>query len=181
MVIEFARALAGVRDANSAEFEPSTPNPVISTMADQEHVVAGEGDMGATMRLGAYPASLVQGSLVAEAYGGLRASERHRHRYEVNNAYRERLTDAGLRVSGTSPDAALVEFVELPRETHPFYVGTQAHPELKSRPSRSHPLFTAFAGAALEYLGAERLPVELSDRGVGGRHHEAAYAGSWAG
>jgi CTP synthase len=181
MIIEFARSLVGILDADSAEFEPSTPNPVISTMADQTDVIAGQRDMGATMRLGAYPAFLVPGSLVAEAYGSLRASERHRHRYEVNNAYRERLTEAGMRFSGVSPDAALVEFVELPAETHPFYVGTQAHPELKSRPSRPHPLFTAFAGAALDYLGAERLPVELVDHGGDGRHHETAYAGSRAG
>ncbi len=181
MVIEFARSLAGLGDANSAEFEPTTPNPVISTMADQQDVVAGERDMGATMRLGAYPAALAHGSLVAEAYGGLRASERHRHRYEVNNAYREQLTAAGMRISGTSPDATLVEFVELPPETHPFYVGTQAHPELKSRPSRPHALFVAFAGAVLDYLGAERLPVELADRDPSARYDETAYVGSRAG
>jgi CTP synthase len=127
-------------------------------------VLAGDRDMGGTMRLGSYPATLVPGSLVAEAYGLPEITERHRHRYEVNNAYRDRLSDAGLVFSGTSPDGRLVEFVELPRDMHPFFVGTQAHPELKSRPTRPHPLFVAFAEAALEYRAAERLPVELTDR-----------------
>ena len=113
-------------------------------MADQVDVVAGERDMGGTMRLGAYPAKLVPGSLVAEAYGRAEVSERHRHRYEVNNDYRDRLRGAGLVVSGTSPDGRLVEYVELPRELHPFFVGTQAHPEFKSRPTRPQPLFRAF-------------------------------------
>ena len=107
--------------------------------------------MGGTMRLGLYPAKLVEGSLVREAYGEPYVEERHRHRYEVSNDYRRRLEEAGLVFSGTSPDGRLVEFVELPREAHPFFVGTQAHPELRSRPTRAHPLFRAFVGAALDY------------------------------
>jgi CTP synthase len=163
MVIEAARNLAGIPGANSAEFDEYTPHPVISTMADQKDVIAGERDMGGTMRLGAYPAKLVPGSQVARAYGTTEVSERHRHRYEVNNFYRKQLADAGLVFSGTSPDEHLVEFVELPREQHPFFVGTQAHPELKSRPTRPHPLFDAFIKAAVEYRTADRLPVELPE------------------
>ena len=161
MVIEAARHLAGIESANSAEFDPATPDPVIATMADQVDIVAGNADLGGTMRLGAYPANLKPGSVVARAYGSTSVSERHRHRYEVNNAYRERLEQAGLVVSGTSPDGRLVEFVELPADVHPFYAATQAHPELKSRPTRSHPMFRSFLGAALEYNAAERLPVEI--------------------
>jgi CTP synthase len=157
MVIEAARSLAGLEGANSAEFDPATPHPVISTMADQTDVVAGERDMGGTMRLGAYPAALAPESVVRAAYGTGKVSERHRHRYEVNNAYRDRLSAAGLVFSGTSPDGTLVEFVELPRDTHPFFVATQAHPELKSRPTRAHPLFAAFVDAALRHGAAGRL------------------------
>jgi CTP synthase len=149
MVIEVARDLAGLDGANSAEFDPNTPHPVIATMADQVDVVAGDRDMGGTMRLGLYPANLLDGSLVRTAYAAPRISERHRHRYEVNNAYREQLESAGLVFSGTSPDGRLVEFAELPRDEHPFFVGTQAHPEFRSRPTRAHPLFAAFIGAAL--------------------------------
>ncbi|MCP2170115.1 CTP synthase [Goodfellowiella coeruleoviolacea] len=163
MVIEAARHLADIPDADSTEFNEHTANPVISTMADQRDVVAGQRDMGGTMRLGAYPASLLPGSVVARAYGSTEVSERHRHRYEVNNAYRDRLSAAGLVFSGTSPDGRLVEFVELPAEAHPFFVGTQAHPEVKSRPTRPHPLFAAFVRASLDYRAAERLPVELPD------------------
>jgi CTP synthase len=159
MVIEVARSLAGIPDAGSTEFEPDTKHPVISTMAEQVDVVSGAKDMGGTMRLGAYPAKLVDGTLVAKAYGTTEVSERHRHRYEVNNAYRKRLTDAGLVISGTSPDGKLVEFVELPPDVHPFFVGTQAHPEFKSRPTRPHPLFDAFIEAAVKYQAAERLPL----------------------
>jgi CTP synthase len=144
MVIEAARNLAGLQDASSSEFDPRTPHPVISTMAEQRDVVAGERDMGGTMRLGAYPAALGEGTVVARAYGSREVSERHRHRYEVNNSYRDRLVESGLVFGGTSPDGRLVEFVELPAQVHPFYVGTQAHPELKSRPTRPHPLFAAF-------------------------------------
>ena len=118
-------------------------------MADQRDVVSGERDMGGTMRLGLYPAKLSDGSLVAEAYGQPYVDERHRHRYEVNNDYRARLDAAGLMFSGTSPDGRLVEFVELPREVHPYYIGTQAHPEFRSRPTRAHPLFAGLVNAAL--------------------------------
>jgi CTP synthase len=166
MVIEAARHLAGIEGASSSEFDPQTPAPVIATMAEQVEYVSGEGDMGGTMRLGAYPAALKPGSVIARAYGAYTVSERHRHRYEVNNTYRERLEAAGLVISGTSPDGKLVEFVELPREVHPFYAATQAHPELKSRPTRSHPLFKALIGAALEYNAAERLPVEIDESQV---------------
>ncbi|WP_078293950.1 CTP synthase [Mycobacterium sp. D16R24] len=159
MVIEAARS-AGLADANSAEFDPKTPSPVIATMADQVRAVAGEADLGGTMRLGAYPAVLEADSIVAEAYGTTEVSERHRHRYEVNNPYRDKIAESGLRFSGTSPDGHLVEFVEYPRDVHPFAVATQAHPELKSRPTRPHPLFVAFIRAAMEYKAAERLPLD---------------------
>jgi CTP synthase len=163
MTIEVARDVAGLPAANSAEFAPETPDPVIATMADQVEVVAGNADLGGTMRLGSYPAELVPGSIVAMAYGATQVNERHRHRYEVNNSYREVLEACGLVISGTSPDGRLVEFVELPREVHPFFVATQAHPELKSRPTRPHPLFSAFVAAALEYNDQERLPVEIPE------------------
>jgi CTP synthase len=163
MVIEVARDLAGLEKANSAEFDPDTPDPVIATMASQVDVVSGERDMGGTMRLGSYPASLIKGSVTAAAYGGTEVTERHRHRYEVNNDSRDRLREAGLVFSGTSPDGLLVEFAELPRETHPFFVGTQAHPELKSRPTRPHPLFSAFVQAAIDYQESARLPVPTDD------------------
>jgi len=151
MVIEGARHLAGIADANSAEFAPESANPVIATMASQIDVVSGERDMGGTMRLGLYPADLVPGSLVADVYGSLQIEERHRHRYEVNNLYRKKIEDAGIVFSGLSPDGNLVEFVELPVEVHPFYVGTQAHPEFKSRPTRPHPLFAGLVAAALKH------------------------------
>ena len=151
MVIEAARHLAGLDRAGSTEFDPATPHPVIATMADQRRVVAGEADLGGTMRLGAYPAALVDGTLVREVYGAAQVSERHRHRYEVNNAYRDRLRVAGLVFSGTSPDGRLVEFVELPRDMHPFFVGTQAHPEFRSRPTRPHPLFREFIAASIRH------------------------------
>lgn len=169
IVIEAARAV-GITGANSAEFDPDTPDPVISTMADQRDAVAGEADLGGTMRLGAYPAVLQEGSIVAQAYDTTEVSERHRHRFEVNNSYRDRITESGLRFSGTSPDGHLVEFVEYAPEVHPFLVGTQAHPELKSRPTRPHPLFAAFIGAALEYKAAERLPVEIPEQRSNGAH-----------
>lgn len=159
MVIEAARNLAGLSGANSTEFAPDTPHPVIATMAEQRDVVAGERDMGGTMRLGRYAAALAEGSLVRTAYGAETVQERHRHRFEVNNSYRERLQAAGLRFSGTSPDGRLVEFVELPVQVHPFFVGTQAHPEFRSRPTRPHPLFAAFVGAALGHGLAGHDPV----------------------
>jgi CTP synthase len=163
MTIEVSRHLAGLDGANSREFDEEAQHPVIATMADQADIVAGRGDLGGTMRLGAYPATLTPGSLVALAYGRTEVSERHRHRYEVNNVYRDPLEKAGLRISGTSPDGRLVEFVELDPELHPFFVATQAHPELKSRPTSPHPLFAAFVGAALAYSDADRLPVELTE------------------
>jgi CTP synthase len=153
MVIEAARNLAGIPGANSSEFAPEAPDPVIATMAEQRDVVAGERDMGGTMRLGAYPAHLTEGSLAARLYGSTTISERHRHRYEVNNSYRDRLSAAGLVFSGTSPAAPLVEFVEADPAAHPFYIGTQAHPEFKSRPTRPHPLFAGLVGAALTRKG----------------------------
>jgi CTP synthase len=159
MVIEYARNVAGIAGASSSEFEPNTPNPVIATMAEQLAIVDGEGDLGGTMRLGSYPAILQEGSVVAEAYGSEKVDERHRHRYEVNNSYRDQLVEAGLVFSGTSPDGNLVEFVELPREVHPYYVATQAHPELKSRPTKAHPLFSGLIGAALDRQRETRLPV----------------------
>ena len=149
MVIEGARNLAGIKDANSAEFAPDSKDPVIATMAAQEAVLRGEQDMGGTMRLGLYAAALKDGSVVQGLYNSNLVEERHRHRYEVNNSYRPKLEAAGLVFSGTSPDGNLVEFVELPESVHPFYVGTQAHPEFKSRPTRPHPLFVGLVKAAL--------------------------------
>jgi CTP synthase len=153
MVIEFARNLVGLKDANSAEFDEKTKDPVISTMSDQVDIVAGNGQMGATMRLGLYKADLLAGSVVAGVYGKSQISERHRHRYEVNNRYREQIASAGLVFSGLSPDKNLVEFVELPKEIHPYYVGTQAHPEFLSRPTRPHPLFIGLIAAAIAKHG----------------------------
>jgi CTP synthase len=149
MVIEAARNLAGLADANSAEFDEHTSNPVISTMSDQIDIVAGNGQMGATMRLGLYKANLISGSVVAQVYGKTEISERHRHRYEVNNKYRDQLLKTGLVFSGLSPDKNLVEFVELPKQVHPYYVGTQAHPEFLSRPTKPHPLFAGLIAAAI--------------------------------
>ena len=150
MVIEAARNLAGIKDANSAEFTPESGTHVIATMDDQKNIVAGQGDMGGSMRLGLYKASLTPGSIVAGVYGATEISERHRHRYEVNNKYRDQISSAGLDFSGIFKDRDLVEFVELPREVHPYYVGTQAHPELRSRPTRPHPLFVGLIAAAIE-------------------------------
>ena len=154
MVIEYARDVLGIEDANSSEFEPDCANPVIATMEEQKDIVAGNGDMGHTMRLGSYPAELEEGSIVAELYGTTHVTERHRHRYEVNVAYKDRLREAGLRISGQSPDGELTEFVELPREVHPFFVATQAHPEFKSRPTKPHPLFAGLVKAALDHQQA---------------------------
>ena len=151
MVTEYARHVLGLEDANSTEFEPDCATPVIATMEEQKDIVAGNGDMGHTMRLGSYPAELEEGSIVAELYGTTHVTERHRHRYEVNVAYKDRLREAGLRISGQSPDGELTEFVELPREVHPFYVSTQAHPEFKSRPTKPHPLFAGLVKAALDH------------------------------
>jgi len=170
MVIEYARNVAGITGASSTEFDPETPAPVIATMEEQKAFVEGAGDMGGTMRLGSQPAALTPGSVVAERYGSTTVTERHRHRYEVNNSYLESLTDAGLVVSGTHPEWGLVEFVELPRDVHPYYVATQAHPEFKSRPTRAHPLFAGLIGAALDAQRASRL-VEVE------RGHRAAESG----
>jgi CTP synthase len=153
MVIEAARNLGKISQANSAEFDPETKNPVISTMQNQEDIVAGNGDMGGTMRLGLYPAVLAAGSLVAEIYGENEIQERHRHRYEVNNKYRDQISATGLAFSGLSPDGNLVEFVELPREVHPNYIVNQAHPEFLSRPTSAHPLFKGLIAAAIEKNG----------------------------
>ena len=159
MVIEYARNVAGIADASSSEFDPDTAHPVIATMDEQVDII-DHGDLGGTMRLGLYEAELAEGSLAAEVYGATRASERHRHRYEVNNAFRGQIADAGLSFSGLSPDGELVEYVELPREVHPYYISTQAHPELRSRPGRPHPLFAGLAGAAIERREAARLFAE---------------------
>ena len=149
MVIEAARDLLGLAGASSTEMDPETPDPVVHTMDSQVDIVEGDGDLGGTMRLGAYPAVLQEGSIVAEAYGKTQVSERHRHRFEVNNDYRDQLESVGLHISGTSPDGNLVEFVELDRSMHPYYVATQAHPEFKSRPTKAHPLFAGLVRSAL--------------------------------
>lgn len=149
MVIESARSLAGLDGANSLEFDEKTAHPVVSTMADQLDIVAGQGDLGGTMRLGEYEAKFSDGSIAAEVYGADHSFERHRHRYEVNNAYRKQLEATGLVFSGLSPDGRLVEYVELPRDVHPYFIATQAHPELKSRPTRPHPLFSGLVAAAV--------------------------------
>ena len=156
MVVEYARTVVGLSGASSSEFDPETEFPVIATMAEQVDII-NSGDLGGTMRLGLYPAALAEGSIVAGVYDSTLVEERHRHRYEVNNAYRPQIADAGLVFSGTSPDGHLVEFVELPKDVHPYYVGTQAHPELRSRPNRAHPLFQGLIAAALERQEASRL------------------------
>ena len=163
VVIEAARHLAGLEGANSAEFDPAAQHPVIATMADQRDVVAGERDMGGTMRLGLYPAKLADGSIVRELYGEPYVSERHRHRYEVNNDYRAQLERAGLVFGGTSPDGRLVEYVELPRAVHPFLVATQAHPEFRSRPTRAHPLFAGLIAAGLVRRKERSVPVQSTE------------------
>jgi len=157
MVIEYARNVAGIAGASSSEFDPGTEDPVIATMEEQKAFVDGAGDLGGTMRLGLYPAHLTHGSVIAKAYGTDEVQERHRHRYEVNNGYRQQLEEAGLVFSGLSPDRELVEFVELPADVHPYYVSTQAHPEFLSRPQRAHPLFAGLVGAALDRQRGERL------------------------
>jgi CTP synthase len=156
MVIEYARSKAGLTDASSTEFDPDTATPVIATMAEQVDII-NAGDLGGTMRLGSYQAALADGSLAVKLYGSPLIEERHRHRYEVNNAFRQQISDAGLSFSGTSPDGQLVEFVELPTDVHPFYIATQAHPELKSRPNHAHPLFAGLVEAALERQKLTRL------------------------
>ena len=156
MVIEYARNKAGLAGASSTEFDPEAKYPVIATMAEQVDILAS-GDMGGTMRLGLYEAKLKPGSIVAEVYGADSIEERHRHRYEVNNNYRAQIAEAGLVFSGTSPDDHLVEFVELPREVHPYYVATQAHPEFRSRPTNAHPLFRGLVAAAIKRQESNKL------------------------
>ena len=159
MVIEFARSVLGLEDANSAEFDPASKNHVIAYMPGQEEL----GETGGTMRLGLYPCTLIAGTIAANAYGEANINERHRHRYELNNDYRERLNDSGLITSGTSPDGSLVEISEV--EGHPFMVGSQFHPEFASRPARPHPLFREFLGAAVDTLreGAQHeMPLNVS-------------------
>lgn len=146
-VIEFARDVAGLEGANSAEFAPETPHPVIDLMPDQEDIT----DKGGTMRLGSYPCKVAPHTLASEAYGDELIYERHRHRFEVNNAYRRQLVDAGLVISGVSPDERLVEMIELPESVHPWFVASQAHPEFKSRPTSPAPLFREFARAAIAH------------------------------
>ncbi|GAA1160281.1 CTP synthase [Nocardioides aquiterrae] len=160
MVIEYSRSVLGLEKAGSTEFDPDTPEPVIATMAEQLAFVEGAGDLGGTMRLGLYPAALKEGSIAREVYGAALIDERHRHRYEVNNSYREQLEEAGMVFSGTSPDNNLVEFVELPRDVHPYYIATQAHPELRSRPTRPHPLFKGLVGAAIDRQRELRFPID---------------------
>ncbi len=159
-IIEFARSVCRLEDAHSTEFVPECETPVIALMQTQRDVK----DLGGTMRLGAYPARLRPGSKVAQAYGTTEISERHRHRWEVSNAYRDVLAEFGLRLSGQSPDGGLVEVIELP--DHPWFLGCQFHPELKSRPTRPHPLFTAFISAALRHGEARSAPAEPSARSV---------------
>jgi CTP synthase len=156
MVIEYSRNVVGIEGATSSEFEPEAKNHVIATMAEQVELL-DKSEMGGTMRLGLYEAKLTKGSLVQKLYGSDSASERHRHRYEVNNAFRDQIANAGMVFSGTSPDGNLVEYVELPKEVHPFYLATQAHPEFKSRPTRANPLFDGLIKAALERQKSQRL------------------------
>ncbi|MGO2792791.1 CTP synthase, partial [Microbacterium gubbeenense] len=156
MVIEYARNVADIADASSSEFDPDTAVPVIATMEEQVEILDG-GDLGGTMRLGLYPAKLAEGSIAAEVYGSTSAQERHRHRYEVNNRYRDQIAGAGMVFSGINPDLDLVEFVELSREAHPYYIATQAHPELRSRPTEAHPLFRGLIGAAIDRARSSEL------------------------
>jgi len=160
MVIEYSREVVGLEKAGSTEFDPDTPEPVIATMEEQLAFVEGAGDLGGTMRLGLYPAALKPGTIARDVYGAELIEERHRHRYEVNNAYRDQLEAAGLVFSGTSPDNNLVEYVELPRDVHPYYIATQAHPELRSRPTRPHPLFAGLVGAAIQRQRELRLEID---------------------
>ena len=178
MVIEYARNVAGIEGASSTEFDPQTPAPVVSTMEEQKSFVEGAGDLGGTMRLGASPATLRDGSVVAGVYGSTSVSERHRHRYEVNNEYLAQLEGAGLVVSGTHPELGLVEFVELPADVHPYYVSTQAHPEFKSRPDQAHPLFAGLIGAAVQAQRDARLVEVERPKGVDIPEREDAEAGS---
>jgi CTP synthase len=162
-VIEFGRNVCGLTDANTEEVNPDTPYPVIHILPEQKHVT----DKGASMRLGAYPCRLTQDSMAARLYGAGTISERHRHRYEVNNEYREQMAAAGMAFSGVSPDYRLVEIVELPQAVHPYFIATQFHPEFKSRPNHAHPLFAGLIAAAL----ARNL--ETKPEAHGSQHFEA--------
>ena len=148
--VEFARNVADIRDARSGEFAPEARNKIIDLMPDQHSVT----EKGGTMRLGAYECELVPGTRAARIYGVSKIAERHRHRYEFANAYREPLTEAGLVLSGLSPDGKLVEMVELPTDIHPYFIGCQFHPEFRSRPTAPHPLFSSYVGAAVDYMRA---------------------------
>lgn len=164
-IIDFARDVCGLEEAHSSEFDRDTPDPVITLMDSQRQVT----DMGGTMRLGAYPCQLEEGSLARRIYGTEEVSERHRHRYEVNNEYRETLTEHGMRLSGISPDGQLVEMIELP--DHPYFIASQFHPELKSRPNRPHPLFASFVEAGRERArrrGGDEATTEPDQVAVGG-------------
>jgi CTP synthase len=179
MVIEYARNMVGLEKAGSTEFDPDCPEPVIATMAEQTQYVEGAGDLGGTMRLGVYPAELQPRSVFADAYEATSVVERHRHRYEVNNGYRDQLEEAGMVFSGIGPENGLVEFVELPRDVHPYYVSTQAHPELRSRPTRPHPLFAGLVGAAI--ARQKELEIPVGDAGVRRPEEYAeAYAEAYA-
>ena len=148
-VIEFSRTICGLAGANSKEFDEGTPHPVVIYLKEQEYIT----ELGGTMRLGAFRCIIKPGTLGERLYGGPEVSERHRHRYEVNNAYRPIMADCGLVVSGTSPEGDLVEMIELPADTHPFFIAVQSHPEFRSRPTRPHPLFAGFVAAALDHGG----------------------------
>ena len=154
MVVEYARNVLGLKDAHTMEINPETPNPVVAVMDAQKKHIA-EGNYGGTMRLGSYVQKNKAGTIAREAYGADEVEERHRHRYEINPAYVQQMEEAGMVFPATSPDGVLMEMAELPRETHPFMLGTQAHPELQARPLSPHPLFTAFIQAAQKRAGAE--------------------------
>ncbi|MGH2726358.1 MAG: glutamine amidotransferase-related protein, partial [Actinomycetota bacterium] len=157
-VIEFARDACGLDNANSSEFDATTPHPVIDLMPDQKDIL----NMGGTMRLGVWACKLEEGSLARELYGESVVLERHRHRYEVNNRYRRPMEDAGMRFSGTTIEGRLVEIIEIP--SHPFFVASQFHPEFKSRPTRPHPLFRGFVGAALKHAEAASRQHQAAER-----------------
>jgi CTP synthase len=173
-IIEFARNVCGIEDGHSSEFAPECANAVVSLMESQQHVT----DMGGTMRLGAYPCVLEPGSRAQRAYGGEEVSERHRHRYEVSNRFRDTFVEHGMRLSGLSPDGSLVEIVEI--SDHPWFLGCQFHPELQSRPTRPHPLFAGFVAAAAER--AARPPgasgASANRSGANGTAGEATNGGS---
>jgi len=152
MVIEYARSILGLEKAITAEIDPESEHLVVDVMPEQKDLIA-DGKFGGTMRLGVYPADLAEGTIARDAYGSASIEERHRHRYEINPEYVDRIREAGLVFSGTSPNGVLMEIAELPKSEHPFFLGTQFHPELKARPLAPHPLFSAFLKAASEKAG----------------------------